>query len=78
MAHVRIQGKAHVPRAEPGQYPGLGSTSSRTAWRMQVYYIPAGDAPLTTNGFVPLVASDANSVKYDHYDDYDACYVRRL
>ena len=45
---------------------------------MQVYYVPAGDAPLSTTGFVPLVASDADSVKYDHYDDYDACYVRSL
>ncbi len=44
---------------------------------MQVYYVPAGDAPLTTNGFVPLVASDAASVKYDQYEDYDACYVRQ-
>lgn len=41
-----------------------------------MYYIPAGDAELKTKGFVPLQASDANSVVQDHYDDYDACNVR--
>ncbi len=42
----------------------------------QVYYIPAGDVGLNTGGFVPLQASDANSVLTDRYDDYDACDVR--
>ena len=44
---------------------------------VQVYYVPAGDAPLDTHGFVPLVASDAASVTNDQYEDYDACNVRR-
>ena len=54
---------------------GLASAGSYPVGR-QVYYIPAGDAELKTKGFVPLQASDANSVVQDHYDDYDACNVR--
>ena len=59
-----------------GPRPTCGLDSAGFTFARQVYYIPAGDVELKTNGFVSLQASDASSVVQDHYDDYDACNVR--